>query len=234
MGTTLITTTFLILGLLGYGCIIYLKTRIRLEFIPMFLFSSIMLLMLAAGLLNLMPVMNYAIVMTGMAFLGYNVRYITKEDLRQLVKDVSYHAITAEYYRKNYYSKSDEDLARITETFIKRTLDIENNVAMRNIVIWNFILTSIFLILKVLKKKGFRLLRILVFVDAVFVLYLAGMYFTYIFSIPATEGGWGSYDRYLNSIRRYLEGYLLIQLALAINLGTRGSDSGSDSAENFS
>ena len=75
---SIVSIIFFFLSISGYILYIYKKTKIRLEFIPIIIFSSIICIIYLTGLLNIMQYMAYAIFLFG---LGLFVFFLIKKQL---------------------------------------------------------------------------------------------------------------------------------------------------------
>jgi hypothetical protein len=128
------------------------------------------------------------------------------------------HVVSVDNYSRVYNSKTPEDIDLETDLFLERLHDLKNNAPIRNFLIFNIGVLVIYAVFRLQKQKENELLSALLFVDIICALYLVGMYYMYIFSMPTSEAAiLAGYNRYLDMGTKYLEGYLVIQLALLIN-----------------
>ena len=78
---SIVSIVFFFLSISGYILYIYKKTKIRLEFIPIIIFSSIICIIYLTGLLTIMQYMAYAIFLFG---LGLFVFFLIKKQLQTI------------------------------------------------------------------------------------------------------------------------------------------------------
>ncbi|MCL2051578.1 MAG: hypothetical protein FWG91_07620 [Lachnospiraceae bacterium] len=77
---------FLFLSLLGYGITVHKKLGIKKEFIPIFVFSIIILLMFFAGLLNILPHMAWVIFIGGVILFSFCMVQIEAAAFKQYLR----------------------------------------------------------------------------------------------------------------------------------------------------
>ncbi len=68
-----IAALLLPISILGYGLAVYQRFKLKIEFIPVFVFSCVILLMFFAGLWNIMPLVIWFILLGGTALFGVAV-----------------------------------------------------------------------------------------------------------------------------------------------------------------
>lgn len=124
----------------------------------------------------------------------------------------SKHAMSAEHYESVFKEKTPADIRDITEKFVDRCFDFkENRVARSMLVLNGAVLLLLLLSLLTQKSKGLFWLKIFAACNGVYLVYTAGIWAMYLFSMPLYEAvELASFTRYSETGLIFVLGVFLI------------------------
>lgn len=131
----------------------------------------------------------------------------------------SKHALSISRYQKELNSKSPEEITAIQKLWWETTFSSDNANA-KWLALWNICLISLAILLFLSGRKGYKiLLSAAALFDLIFLVYVVGMYFMYLFSMPTNEALYlASYDRYLKVVCYYFIGVgTILTLSIAVD-----------------
>lgn len=135
----------------------------------------------------------------------------------------SKHAMSVDNYESVFKEKTPEDIDAITEKFINRCFDFKDNRVARNMLVLDgAILLLLLLALFTQRRKGLFWLKIFAACNGVYLVYTAGIWAMYLFSMPLYE------SIELASFSRYSETGLIFVLGIFLIAAlTRSAQAGS-------
>lgn len=137
---------------------------------------------------------------------------------------LSYHAMRAERLGGNLALHTPREMQTITQIFFSALPNVQRNPHILALLVWVLVLVALGVFWrKTQPKQAAAVLKWALFACGVYVLYMAGLYGTYVTSMPYYEAvDLASFSRYSSSVYIYLSG-VLAWVLMDLFIGARGA-----------